>query len=40
MKDILDDEETAPFFKNQPPGFWAPALPAKGVMAVTYPCRK
>jgi len=39
MKDILEDEETKFFFENQPPGFWAPALPAKGVMAVTYPCR-
>lgn len=39
MKDILADEETKFFFENQPPGFWAPALPAKGVMAVTYPCR-
>ncbi|RVX72010.1 hypothetical protein B0A52_04608 [Exophiala mesophila] len=39
MDDILADEETSFFFKNQPPGFWAPALPAKGVMAVTYPCR-
>jgi salicylate hydroxylase len=39
MKDILEDEETKPFFEGQEPGFWAPALPAKGVMAVTYPCR-
>ncbi|KAK5397951.1 hypothetical protein LTR07_003262 [Exophiala xenobiotica] len=39
MADILADEETAPLFENQAPGFWAPALPAKGVMAVTYPCR-
>ena len=39
MKDILADEETKPLFENQAPGFWAPALPAKGVMAVTYPCR-
>ncbi|KAJ9645596.1 hypothetical protein H2204_001177 [Knufia peltigerae] len=39
LKDILEDEETRPFFKGQAPGFWAPALPAKGVMAVTYPCR-
>jgi hypothetical protein len=39
MKDILADEETKFLFENQPPGFWAPALPAKGVMAVTYPCR-
>jgi hypothetical protein len=39
MKDILADEETRFLFENQPPGFWAPALPAKGVMAVTYPCR-
>lgn len=39
MKDILEDEETKTLFEDQPPGFWAPALPAKGVMAVTYPCR-
>ncbi len=39
LKDILEDEETKPFFEGQAPGFWAPALPAKGVMAVTYPCR-
>ncbi|KAJ9616592.1 hypothetical protein H2200_000311 [Cladophialophora chaetospira] len=39
MKDILADEETKFFFENQAPGFWAPALPSKGVMAVTYPCR-
>lgn len=39
MKDILDDEDTKPLFEGQAPGFWAPALPAKGVMAVTYPCR-
>src|SRR5882757_895547 len=39
MKDILEDEDTKFLFENQPPGFWAPALPAKGVMAVTYPCR-
>ena len=39
MKDILDDDETKPFFEGEAPGFWAPALPAKGVMAVTYPCR-
>ncbi|KAL2401453.1 hypothetical protein ABEF93_006245 [Exophiala dermatitidis] len=39
MKDILADEETRPLFENQPPGFWAPALPAKGVMVVSYPCR-
>ncbi|KIW84966.1 hypothetical protein Z517_00354 [Fonsecaea pedrosoi CBS 271.37] len=39
MKDILADEETKFLFENQPPGFWAPALPSKGVMAVTYPCR-
>ncbi|KAI1609206.1 salicylate hydroxylase [Exophiala viscosa] len=39
MKDILEDEETKHLFEGQPPGFWAPALPAKGVMAVTYPCR-
>ncbi|KAK5022252.1 hypothetical protein LTS07_010128 [Exophiala sideris] len=39
MKDILEDEETKDLFEGQPPGFWAPALPAKGVMAVTYPCR-
>lgn len=39
MKDILADEDTKFLFENQPPGFWAPALPAKGVMAVTYPCR-
>jgi salicylate hydroxylase len=39
MKDILADEETKFLFENQPPGFWAPALPPKGVMAVTYPCR-
>jgi len=39
MKDILEDVETKDLFEGQPPGFWAPALPAKGVMAVTYPCR-
>ena len=39
MKDILEDEETKHLFEGQAPGFWAPALPAKGVMAVTYPCR-
>jgi hypothetical protein len=39
MKDILADDETKFLFENQAPGFWAPALPAKGVMAVTYPCR-
>ena len=40
MADILSDPVTAPLFENQAPGFWAPALPPKGVMAVTYPCRK
>ncbi len=39
MKDILEDPVTKPLFENQAPGFWAPALPAKGVMCVTYPCR-
>lgn len=39
MKDILEDSITKPLFENQAPGFWAPALPAKGVMCVTYPCR-
>ncbi|KIW19271.1 hypothetical protein PV08_03565 [Exophiala spinifera] len=39
MQDILSDPETKDFFEGQAPGFWAPALPAKGVMAVTYPCR-
>ena len=39
MKDILEDPITKPLFENQAPGFWAPALPAKGVMCVTYPCR-
>lgn len=39
MEDILEDEDTKPLFEAQSPGFWAPALPAKGVMAVTYPCR-
>ncbi len=39
MKDILEDEDTKFLFQGQAPGFWAPALPAKGVMAVTYPCR-
>ncbi|EXJ83539.1 hypothetical protein A1O1_07162 [Capronia coronata CBS 617.96] len=39
MKDILEDDETRPLFENQPAGFWAPALPAKGVMVVSYPCR-
>lgn len=39
MKDILADDETKHLFEGQAPGFWAPALPAKGVMAVTYPCR-
>lgn len=39
MKDILDDPVTSPLFENEAPGFWAPALPSKGVMCVTYPCR-
>jgi salicylate hydroxylase len=39
MESIMEDEETRHLFENQPPGFWAPALPAKGVMVVTYPCR-
>lgn len=39
MKDILEDDETKFLFENQPAGFWAPALPAKGVMVVSYPCR-
>lgn len=39
MEDIMNDEETRHLFENQQPGFWAPALPAKGVMVVTYPCR-
>lgn len=39
MKDILDDPMTKPLFENEAPGFWAPALPSKGVMCVTYPCR-
>jgi len=39
MEDIMADEETKHLFENQPPGFWAPALPARGVMVVTYPCR-
>ena len=39
MEDIMKDDETKGLFENQPPGFWAPALPAKGVMVVTYPCR-
>lgn len=39
MKDILEDPITRPLFENEAPGFWAPALPAKGVMCVTYPCR-
>lgn len=39
MKDILEDPVTAPLFEKEGPGFWAPALPAKGVMCVTYPCR-
>lgn len=39
MEKIMEDEETKVLFENQPPGFWAPALPAKGVMVVTYPCR-
>lgn len=39
MKDILADPITRPLFENETPGFWAPALPAKGVMCVTYPCR-
>jgi len=39
MKDILEDPITRPLFENQAPGFWAPVLPAKGVMCVTYPCR-
>lgn len=40
MKEILEDEVTRPLFENQAHGFWAPALPPKGVMCVTYPCRK
>jgi len=36
---ILEDEVTRPLFESQEPGFWAPSLPAKGVMCVTYPCR-
>lgn len=39
MKEILSDPITKPLFENQAPGFWAPVLPAKGVMCVTYPCR-
>lgn len=39
MKDILADPVTRALFENETPGFWAPALPAKGVMCVTYPCR-
>jgi salicylate hydroxylase len=39
MDKIMDDEETKVLFEGQAPGFWAPALPAKGVMVVTYPCR-
>ena len=39
MNDILNDEVTRPLFADEAPGFWAPVLPAKGVMAVTYPCR-
>ncbi|KAK5069539.1 hypothetical protein LTS08_007577 [Lithohypha guttulata] len=39
MKDILEDPVTRPLFENEGPGFWAPALPQKGVMCVTYPCR-
>jgi salicylate hydroxylase len=39
MDKIMEDEETKVLFENQAPGFWAPALPAKGVMVVTYPCR-
>jgi len=36
---ILSDPVTAPLFKDIAPGFWAPTLPQKGVMVVTYPCR-
>lgn len=39
MEDILADPVSRPLFENQAPGFWAPALPQKGVMLVTYPCR-
>lgn len=39
MKDVLADPVTAPLFATEGPGFWAPALPQKGVMCVTYPCR-
>lgn len=39
MSEILADPITKPLFENQPFGFWAPALPQKGVMCVTYPCR-
>lgn len=39
MKDILTDPVCAPLFKDEAPGFWAPVLPARGVMCVTYPCR-
>lgn len=40
MDEILKDETTRPLFENEEPGFWAPSLPAKGVMCVCYPCRK
>ena len=39
MKTIMEDPVTAALFENEGPGFWAPALPARGVMCVTYPCR-
>jgi salicylate hydroxylase len=40
MADIMADPVSRPLFDGQDPGFWAPALPQKGVMAVTYPCRE
>ena len=40
FSEIMKDPETAALFEGQKPGFWAPSLPAKGTMCVTYPCRK
>ena len=39
MKDVRADPVTAPLFESEAPGFYAPALPARDVMCVTYPCR-
>src|SRR2546423_4981899 len=37
FEEIMKDEVTRPLFENKEPGFWAPSLPAKGTMCVTYP---